>query len=93
MTTGEGCSVTDTDAAEEIIMCLSAADGLREQIDKLVKEEDYFRWRAAQLICGQVDAGKSQRQVAQEIGRSQAFRVVRSASVATLRSDYPGAPG
>ena len=58
---------------EEIMFCLASADELREQIEKLAREEDYFRWRAAEQISEELATGKSQRTLAPEIGRSQAF--------------------
>jgi hypothetical protein len=60
-------------AAEEISFCLTAADEIKAQIEKLRTQEDYFRWRAAELIAAELDAGKSQRALAGEIGRSQSL--------------------
>lgn len=74
----------------EIVFCLDAADQIKAEIEKLRKEEDYFRWRAAELITAQLDAGKSQRALAQEIGRSQSLVSFMAQVWRRFSGDYLG---
>jgi hypothetical protein len=51
--------------------------------DKLLAESDALRWHAAELIAAELADGKSQRQLAREIGKSQAH-VSKCAKLWTL---------
>jgi hypothetical protein len=63
----------EMDRIEDIKFCLASADQMQAEAEKLLKEADYFRWRAAEQISAELAAGMSQRELAREICRSQAF--------------------
>jgi hypothetical protein len=74
---------------EEIVFCVSSAEQLEAEARKLLREADYFRWRAARLIADEVATGTSQRELARQIGRSQTL-VSFMVRVWQRFGDYPG---
>ena len=52
---------------EEIIQCERQAD---QVVTNSARQADRLRWRAAELISAEMDAGKTQRQLAEDTGKS-----------------------
>jgi hypothetical protein len=67
---------------EEIIECEQQADRHQE-----ISEE--FRWKAAELIAAELEDGKAQQQLADEIGKSRAH--VRLMAITWTRNGHLGA--
>ena len=76
---------------QEITFCISQAEELEAEAEKLLANVDYLRWRAAQLICEELANGTTQRALAAGIGRSQTLVSLMAKVWRRFgERDYPG---